>query len=756
MIILLPLALYFVAALLIPSVGRRAPKLVGPLAVTPYIIQLGAVAWIASNGDVARVAQLEWVPSLGIVIGLAADPINLMLTTLVAGIGLLIVVYSAAYFSDPAKKARFIALVLAFTGGMAGIVASNELLGLFVFWEVTTVVSYLLIGFNDEDEKSRSAALQAILVTASGGLAMLAGFVLLAQAAGTTSIPDIVAAPPTGTGVTAALLLIFVGALSKSAQVPFHFWLPGAMAAPTPASAFLHSATMVNAGVVLLLFLAPGFASTTVWIVVVTTAGLATMVVGALGAMQQTDLKLLLAYGTVSQLGFMTALIGLGHTGAALAVLVSHALFKAALFLVVGVIDKGTGTREIPSLSGLGRTAPGLATTAGLAALSMAGVIPLLGFVAKEAAFDVLIASADWYALGVIAAASVLTVSYAARFWFGAFTTKVGVEPIERAPVGLGMTAPPTILAVLSLAFGLFPKGLGSLTSSAVGEVTKLVLWPGLKPALAVSAAVLVAGSGLFVLQRRLERTPNRRLIPQWPFSTATSWYLASLRTLNTTAERTTGIVQNGSLPVYVAVIVTTVVSIPAVVWLAGADGLPELRITNGPAEVILAVVAIAGAVAATRAQRRMAAALLLGVVGYAVSGIYIVFGAPDLALTQVLIETLTIALFALVLAKLPRRFGADPRSLSRPIRIGVSILVGAVIAGAAALANTGIPDRTVAEAYIELAPEAGGRNVVNIILTNFRALDTLGEITVLAAAAVGIAALVGARSRNREREDAL
>jgi multicomponent Na+:H+ antiporter subunit A len=385
----------------------------------------------------------------------------------------------------------------------------------------------------------------------------------------------------------------------------------------------------------------------------------------------------------------------------------------------------------------------------------MAGVIPLLGFVAKEAAFDVLIADADWYALFVIAGASVLTVSYTARFWFGAFTTKVGVDAIERAPVGLGMTVPPTILAVLSLGLGLFPKGLGTLISSAAGEVTKLVLWPGLKPALAVSAAVLVAGSGLFALQRNLERTPNRRLIPQWPFSTATSWYLASLRILNNTAERTTGIVQNGSLPVYVAVIVTTVVSIPAVVWLAGADSIPELRITNGPAEVILVVVAIAGAVAATRAQRRMAAALLLGVVGYAVSGIYIVFGAPDLALTQLLIETLTIALFALVLAKLPRRFGADPRSLSRSIRIGVSVLVGVVIAGAAALANTGSPDRTVAEAYIELAPEAGGRNVVNIILTNFRALDTLGEITVLAAAAVGIAALVGARSRNQDREDA-
>ena len=755
----LSIAAYFVAAAAIFGIGSRAPRLVGAIAAAPFFAQLVLV--IVLWGDPSSTEVLEWIPSLGVIIGLRIDTLSLILTAMVAGIGLLIVVYSWAYFPTPSTRSRFYALMGLFTGGMAGIVVSDELLGLFVFWEITTVASYLLIGFDDEKAAARSAALQAVLVTTAGGLAMLAGFILLADQAGTTTISEIVSTPPTGTTVTVALGLIFLGAFTKSAQFPFHFWLPGAMAAPTPASAYLHSATMVKAGIVLLLFLAPGFADTDLWLTVVTAVGLATMAVGAFGALRQRDLKLLLAYGTVSQLGFMVALIGLGQTSAALAVLLAHSLFKAALFLVTGVIDKATGTRDIRRLDRIGGALPLSATVGAIAALSMAGVPPMLGFVTKEAAFDILISEERWVALAVIAAASVLTVAYAAQWWFGAFGARraphTDLGTVDLASVKspyVAMEVGPTILAALTVLLGLFPEGLGKAIGEAVDQSVKLVLWPGFKPALALSTVVLVAGAALFVAirgDRAHERVPSRDSLHIPP---ADGWYAASIRGLNVVADRTTGIVQNGSLPIYLAVIVTSVLALPLAVWLFDWDADPNLIFWYRGAELVLAAIAIAGAIAATRVRRRMAAALLLGVVGYAIAGIYVVYSAPDLALTQLLIETLTVALFALVLVKLPRRFGLDPSSLARSVRIAVAVFAGAFVTAAALITTTVTPDTTLTDVYVAEAPKAGGTNVVNIILTNFRALDTLGEITVLAAAGIGITSLITA-ARTRKREEA-
>ena len=546
---------------------------------------------------------------------------------------------------------------------------------------------------------------------------------------------------------------MLLGAFTKSAQFPFHFWLPGAMEAPTPASAYLHSATMVKAGIVLLLLLAPGFAAAWLWGPIVTTVGLVTMVIGAASALRQNDLKLLLAYGTVSQLGFMVALLGVGLTGAALAVLVAHAIFKAALFLVVGVIDKRTGTRDRRRLSGLRFGAPGLALVAGLATLSMAGIPPLLGFVTKEAAYDQLVAEGSWVVLAVVAIASVATVVYSARFWWGAFGGRQGETEVA-GPSPATMSIPPTLLAVASLALGLYPTNLATAVAAATGQTTKLVLWPGWTSALAVSAVVIVVGSTLALAQARSSADllwPERA--GRLPSSSAA--YRAAIRSLNRTAQGVTGVVQNGSLPVYLAVILTTIVVVPATVWLLGGEGAPSLPLANALPEVALGAVIVTAAIAATQAQRRLAAVLLLGVVGYATAGVYVAFGAPDLALTQLLIETLTVALFAIVLVKLPRRFGAEPRSLSRRVRLIVAGLVGAFVTGAAVLMTSVVPDRDVANAYVEASREAGGRNVVNIILTNFRALDTLGEITVLAAAAIGIGALVLAGRRSARREGA-
>ncbi len=746
------IALYFLVAAIL-AIGRsRLGRLAPVVASVPFFAQLAVVVGFAAVST-PRFEAIEWIPSLEVTIGFRIDPLTLLLTTIVAAIGLLIVIYTAGYMDESVDRTRFLGLMVLFSGGMAGIVSSDDLFGLFVFWEVTTVASYLLIGFNDKQAAARSAALQAILVTTAGGLAMLAGFVLLTIASGTANITALVNEPPTGPVVTTALLLVFLGAFTKSAQVPFHFWLPGAMAAPTPASAYLHSATMVKAGIVLLVFLAPGFATLSFWGPLVTAVGLATMSLGAVVAMWQRDLKLLLAYGTVSQLGFMMTLIGLDLIGAAVAVLVAHALFKAALFLVVGIVDKSTGTRDVEKLSGLGRRQRGLATIAALSAMSMAGIPPLLGFVTKEAAIDTLIAGSDWLALAVIAAASILTVAYSARFWWGAFATKPDLAANVVAPLRTTMVLPAALLAAASLMLGLFPARLGSIITAATGQTTKLVLWPGFKPALAVSTFIIVAGAVAWNLAPGLIQSATFARLRRSQTLSAAGIYQATLRGLNLTAKRVAGFVQNGSLPTYLAVILTTVVAIPTAIWLTSWEGRPVLPATNGPAEIVLGAVVVAAAVGAARAQRRMAAVLLLGVVGYAVAGIYVTFGAPDLALTQVLVETLTVALFALVLAKLPRRFGIEPRSLSRRVRIGVAALVGSFAASAAVLVTAVSPERSVSSQYTELAPEAGGTNVVNVILTNFRALDTLGEITVLAAAAIGVGALVAA-GRRKQRSD--
>ena len=744
----LTIAAYFVVAAVIGTAGVRLRTWLLPVALTPFGLQLLYVAAEAPDID-PRVVSVGWLPALGIELGFRVDALTLLLTAVVSGVGVLIVVYSTAYMTDPARRTRFLALLVFFTGAMAGVVAMDDLYGLFVFWEATTVASYLLIGFGDERAAARNAALQALLVTTLGALAMLGGFVLLATEAGTTSISAIVAAPPSGATVTVALLLIFAGAFTKSAQFPFHFWLPGAMAAPTPASAHLHSATMVKAGLVLLLLLAPGFSDEPVWTVTVTGVGLTTMALGSVQAIRQHDLKLLLAHGTVSQLGFITALLGVGLTGVALAVLVAHAAFKAALFLVVGVVDTATGTRDTRHLSGLGRRSPGLAVVAALAAASMAGLPPLAGFVTKEAAFDLLIADGSWLPLTVIGLASAVTVAYTLRFWWGAFGGADGPDE-GGGRIHRRLMVPPALLAAASLALGLVPGPLGDAVESATGDAAKLLLWPGWKPALLVSAGAIALGTALHIARRWLRWPAPGIRVPS-----AEGVYDAAVQGLNRTAAGTTGILQNGSLPVYLAVILASVLVVPGSVWLVTGDVDPNWVLANGPSEVVLAVVAITAAVASARVQRRMAAALLLGAVGFAIAGIFVTFGAPDLALTQLLVETFTVALFAFVLAKLPRRFGPDPRSLSRRLRLAVAAVAGAVVTGAALAATTVAPDRAVAEFYIDNAVAAGGRNVVNVILTDFRALDTLGEITVLGAAAVGVGALVGTyRRRSRSAAD--
>ncbi|TNF89551.1 MAG: hypothetical protein EP301_02825, partial [Gammaproteobacteria bacterium] len=545
---------------------------------------------------------VSWIPALGVDLTFRLDALAVIFIILISGIGLAVTTFGAAYMRRKDNPNRFLALLVLFAGSMVGLAAADNVFGLFIFWELTTITSYLLVGFEDQKGTARASALQAILTTGLGGLVLLAGLVLLTQAAGTASLAELVADPPTGSMGGVALVLVLIGAFTKSAQAPFHFWLPGAMAAPTPASAYLHSATMVKAGILVMLRLAPGFAADPRWTPLVVSVGLTTMALGAWRALRQTDLKLLLAYGTVSQLGFMTALIGFGTPAllnAAVAVLIGHALFKSALFLTVGAVDAATGTRDLRMLSGLRRRRPGLALTAALAAASMAGIAPLLGFVTKEAAFTALLDSGAWLPLAVVALASAATAAYSIRFWWGAFAVKPdGITDSGDERIGAGLVAPPAFLATAGLLFGVWPTLIDKLTT-AVAPGVKLVLWPGWKPALAISASVVAVGAIMHV-RRTAVAGLQARLGARWLGSVSGDGvYRWAISALNRTADRATGFVQHGSLPLYLAVILLTPLGVPAAAFvITGGDVAPDLA-GFAPAELALGAAIIVPAVAA-------------------------------------------------------------------------------------------------------------------------------------------------------------
>jgi multicomponent Na+:H+ antiporter subunit A len=759
-------ALAIVAPIVAPRVARRVFLLCG---LAPAATTLWA-AWNASAViDGAVITEtLRWVPSMGVEAAFVLDAFSLLMVGLVSGIGTLIFVYAYGYFSKPVEGlGRFTGALTGFAGSMLGLVLADNLLVVFVFWELTSVTSYLLIGFENHKKPARDAALQALLTTGGGGLAMLAGFVIVGEL-GSYSIRELATTDfETGGLLGAGLVLVLVGAFTKSAQVPFHTWLPGAMAAPTPVSAYLHSATMVKAGVYLVARLAPIFAAVGPWRPLVVAFGLATMVVGGYRALRQHDLKLLLAFGTVSQLGFMMVLFGLGTaetTFAATAMILAHGLFKAALFMVVGVIDKKAGTRDVRELGGLGRAMPLTVAAGTIAAISMAGLPPLFGFIAKEAAYETLLGSqAALGGLGLVAiagvvAGSVLTFAYTARLVAAIWGCGDGAAGVTAVPASVADPAPAfggpaVVLAVLSIGLGLVPLLVDTLVNAAAAaldpawEGAHLALWHGLNLPLALSGLTIAAGGGLYLL-----RTPVARLQDAAPaFPSATGGYEAAVAATLAGAKRLTGVVQNGSLPVYLGVILLTLLALPgsALVRTAGPQRWPEL--SPDPVYLVVAATVIVAAVATTVAGRRFVAVLMLGAVGFGVGMLFVLQGAPDLALTQFLVETLALVVFVLVLRHLPDRFRPQPFRLDRVARVAIAGAVGVfVFAFALVAGGSRVAPPISGEFLARAVPEAEGRNVVNVILVDFRALDTLGEITVLAIAAMGVASLVMASRLER------
>jgi multicomponent Na+:H+ antiporter subunit A len=752
----------FGVALAAPWLTQRARGSIGwliallPLSITLYLLTF--VPRLA-DGETVRVSYL-WVPDLDIALSFHVDGLGLVFALLISGIGTLIMFYAGTYLAGHQHLGRFYIYILMFMASMLGLVLADNIVTFFIFWELTSITSYLLIGYEHARERARYAARQALIVTVVGGQALLVGLVMLALVGGSwefsalvdqsTVIQDHVLYVP-------LLLLILAGAFTKSAQVPFHFWLPGAMEAPTPVSAYLHSATMVKAGVYLVARLSPTLGGTDAWFYILTIAGAATMFLGAYLAIQRTDLKQLLAYTTVSSLGTLVLLIGLGTEvafKAAIVFLVVHSLYKGALFLVAGTIDHEAGTRDIRLLGGLRRLMPITAVAAAAAALSMSGIPPLFGFIGKELVYEAALdAEVGAIFLVIVAVASnVLMVVVAGITGIHPFAGPERETPkhAHEAPPALWLG--PVFLGVLSLGIGLYPALVDTriimpAVSALAGEPVdvSITIWHGFNVMLAMSAITVALGVALYFARDTVRGLANRTAV-LGRFG-AERGYDRGLDLLDAVARGQTRILQSGYLRFYLLTIVTVTIGLVGGTLLTFGRLEPPGRLSDVRIyEIGLVIAILSASLLAVRAESRLAAIAALGVVGYSVATIFILYGAPDLAMTQVLIETLTVILFVLVLYRLPR-FARLSSTASRVRDAIVALAAGALMTALVLIATNTQFYPTISEYHAEESyPLAHGRNVVNVILVDFRAIDTLGEIVVLAVAGVGVYALLRLR----------
>jgi len=750
-IVLSPFALLPAVAWIAATRARALLLTTLPVALTAYFTY---VWWrVASTGPFSVTAP--WAPSLGLSLSFHFDGLSTLFAVLITGVGTLIVPYASTYLTAHPYAGRFYVSLFAFMGSMLGVVLSDNVLLLFVFWELTGFTSYLLIGFDFVRPEARRAALQALLVTAGGGLALLAAGVLLAQVTGTTRLSEwfatggTLAAHPMY-GVIVGLVLL--AAFTKSAQFPFHFWLPNAMQAPTPVSAYLHSATMVKAGIYLVARLTPVLGGSTLWTGAIVLAGTFTMLGGSYRALRETDLKRILAYSTIAALGVLMLLLGIGTAQAvtaALLYLVAHACYKGALFLVAGAVEHGTGTRDVLGLGGLRRLMPRTALAASLAAVSMAGIPLSLGFVAKEQFYEGVMAFGAWGgASGILVAAAVI-----ASALLGAAGLLAGASPFygrsitpadaHEAPPAMWLG--PLLLGFIGVAVGVMPGLLETPLALAVAAVTRqpapvaLSLWHGFTPTLALSVLTLVGSIGLFASRRGFRRVA-------WPRAFGTErLYARTLTVLDTVSRGVAPALQSASLRSYaLVVLLTSVVLVGTALAANRAFPLPRRSTPMQPHEGMLATLIVAAAVSATFARSNVAAVLSVGTVGYGVALLYALFGAPDLAMTQFAVETLTVVIFVLVFHQLRGGFGDLSGRLTKARDALVSAAAGVLVTTLVLFIGASGTTSRLSGYFADTAPRlAHGRNVVNVILVDFRGFDTLGEITVLVTVAIGVGALL-------------
>jgi multicomponent Na+:H+ antiporter subunit A len=744
-----------------PAVPEKGGSLLRYLHLLPSALVFGALA-----GSVPAVVrggvfggEWAWVPGLGLQLAWRLDGLSMLFGLIISGAGVLVTLYSLAYINAHRHEGRYYLYLHSFMLAMLGLVLADHLLLLFIFWELTTITSYLLIGFHHEDGAARDNARQALFVTGGGGLALLLGALLL-EAAGRSAYLHTWLAGPQGLHQQALyppiLACMLLAVFTKSAQFPFHFWLPNAMGAPTPISAFLHSATMVKAGIYLLMRLHPLLGGTHLWMGPLVVVGGVTALWGAWNAMGPEDLKRVLAHTTLMGLGLLTMFMG-GRTLPALVAattfLLVHALYKAALFLAAGIIDHQTGTRRLDRLGGLVSRLPWTAAATALAALSMAGFPLFFGFIGKEILYKGVLTEdlfPHFATVAALAANGFMTAVAAHLIWrpFGGPRPDSLAEVVE-AP--WQMLTGPLLLGGLCVLFGLIPGWVATyLIQPAVvsfhptEDDIQLALFHGINAPLLLSIATLIIG-GLFLWQRaRLRRLLHtvRRLSPL----SGAGAYAGVLAAVQRLAARAATPFDGGRPQTHAAVILFVGWVAVAAVWVTAGGGLPTLSAPHPrllEAGILLLMLAATGLVLFT--QRPILAIAALGVVGAGAALVYLLLGAPDLALTQLLVETLTLVIITLVLVRLPRSGMAAPLCLGgRLLRAGLALLLGATLTTLILLVTTVDPDTAVTRFYeLNSYVAAHGRNIVNVILVDFRSLDTLGEIVVVVLAALGAVALL-------------
>ena len=728
---------------------------IAPAAIAIWLgIQLPRIA----AGEILS-AHLPWSPQLGLELVLRVDGLAAFFGLIITVIGAAIALYTGYYFEDEPRQGYFYGLLFLFMTSMLGLVWADNLLTLFAFWEGTSITSYLLIAFKDTDKAAQDGARRAFLITALGGLAMLMGMVLLGTSAGTYTISELLVTPNLTASpiASAAISLILLGAFTKSAQFPFHFWLPGAMSAPTPASAYLHSATMVKAGVYLLAGLHPALSDHPLWFWALFLVGGTTMVLGALLALGQSDLKALLAYATVSQLGLFVMLLAFNDEAALVALIVgilAHALYKGTLFMVAGIIDHATGTRDIRRLANLRGEMPLVAGVAIVAALSMAGVPPMFGFLAKELLLEHFVhaseaaATLGWLGTSAALVAAAFTVAASLIVMWEVFLRPQASDRhpahMHHAPSWL-IALPPLVLTALALIIPFvlpqIEKTLFAAPISAVANVSvepHLALWHGWNLTLLLSGIALSGGALIFVA-----RAPLRQFWAGAPAQVnGVSVWEASIDRAYRLATWVTRYVQGITLlqqarGILIAAVITMIVALSAARW---PEDFPiNWSVEPHVPEVIMAALAIFAAVITVVAPTRLGAITSLGVVGIAMTLFFVFHSAPDLAFTQLLVDILTVVLLILVFYRIP-----PSQHVEMPKKTGIRNLVMSVFVG---LLGFFFVLFTVSQPFFPVIGDyflynsvalGHGANVVNVILVDFRGFDTYGEITVLGVAAVG------------------
>lgn len=728
------------------------------LSLFPLVISIYLFSFLPgiANGQTFEFNYI-WFPELGVNLSFYLDGLSITFALMISVIGFFVIMYGGDYLKGDVDIVKFYFFILAFMGSMLGVVLSSNLLCLFIFWELTSITSYFLIGYKNKYQKARDAALQALLVTGLGGLALLAGVILMSKVTGSFNIAEILSSSELlqENGYASLIMIFFlIAAFTKSAQFPFYFWLPNAMEAPTPVSAYLHSATMVKAGVYLVARMNETFSVINYWSEILIIFGGITMVLGAFFSFGKDDLKQILAFTTVSSLGTLVFLVGVGNEYAlkAFAVfLIVHSLYKGTLFLVAGAIDHSTGTRSVSSLSGLRKKMP-VTFYAGLfAALSSIGLIPFIGFVAKEYMYDAGLSS-SFYPEVLITALIVTNVIVAASGILAGikpFLGKVNDVTAKAHEASFGILLGPVLMATACLLFGLLiPVLSNTLLEATAASINSLIsiqpfkLWAGFNFVFVLSLLTIVAGIILYYYRNIWLGISSK--LGMFGKISPVRVYEITLKSVLSFATFQTRKLQNGYLRVYLIVIILTATG------LVGVGLFRELALVKNVVfddvqlyEILICLLVIISAVVCIRAKSMLYTVVTLGVIGYAVAGIFLMYGAPDLAMTQFAIETLTVILFVLVLYKLPEYIPAT-NNLVRLRDLAISVSFGVLITLIVIVLTEKDLTSNLSEYYSTYSYLlAKGKNVVNVILVDFRSIDTLGEITVLVIAALGVYALL-------------